>query len=247
MGGGVHLGDHLHRVGAEPRLALADPAIGRVGQVPAEPADRDLIAAHRRPRAVPDRAQIREPLISQRRRPLPRERVGCSANARTCCSRPRDRRRPPGCGPASGCASPPASPRTPAAPGAAAAPHRPAPGSQHPPPSVIATHRNQPPQPSHPTRDYRIRCEAARNPQVSRPVAVDTDSTAPAGSERRPHRHTPLTSTNTLSVAAGQPPWRDRIGCDSPRPTAGARGVIISVALWSRWASSWGLSVRTVP
>jgi hypothetical protein len=53
---GVPLVDHLHRVGAEAALALADPPVGRVDQVAAERLDRQLVAAQRRPAQPAHRA-----------------------------------------------------------------------------------------------------------------------------------------------------------------------------------------------
>ena len=74
--GGVPLVHHLDRVGAEPGLALAGPAVGRVGQVEAQHPDRLLVAAQRGAAQPADRAQVPEPLIEHGRGPQPRERVG---------------------------------------------------------------------------------------------------------------------------------------------------------------------------
>jgi hypothetical protein len=73
--GGVPLVHHLDRVGAEPRFALAGPAVGGVGQVDAQQPDRFLVAAQGGAAQSADRAQIAEPLVQQRRAPGPWERV----------------------------------------------------------------------------------------------------------------------------------------------------------------------------
>ena len=165
---GVPLMDHLDRVGAEPRLALAGPPVGRIGRIPAERRHRRGVGPDRRP------PQPRTPRSS----PSHSSSIcgphchgnasACAANARTIASR----RRPstaPGSGPAAAPATLPASPRTPAHRDAAAA--RPPPGAARRPRRPVPPH----PHHGHPpslTSDEGIfhQMQAERNPAGSRPA-----------------------------------------------------------------------------
>ena len=83
---------HLDRVGAEPRLALPGPPVGRIGRIPAERRHRRGVGPDRRPPQPLHPAQLAQPLIQHLRPPLPRHGVGVRGE------RPHHRLPPPGRG-----------------------------------------------------------------------------------------------------------------------------------------------------